>query len=100
MTEVEGKEGDGDSFLIDTSECSASESEMMGADFSGSEKSEKSPSKKEDKTDPFLKIKMHALLGMQTLFKVCSKAFTLHGLWHPIFPHFLTKPRPEIAQFL
>ena len=64
MSEVEQKD-DGDSFIIDTSECSASETEMIGGgELSGSEISEKVRSKKEDKTDPFLKIKMHALLGM------------------------------------
>jgi hypothetical protein len=36
------------------------------------------------------------MLSMQILFKVCNNAFNIGGLWHPIFPHFLIHPRPEI----
>lgn len=39
------------------------------------------------------------MLSLQVLFKVCNKAFNIGGMWHPIFPHFLSYPRPEILSY-
>lgn len=54
----------------------------------------------QEKNDNYFKIKMHAVHCLQTLFKSNNKAFGLRSLYHPIFPSFLTNPRPEIQSFL
>jgi hypothetical protein len=43
---------------------------------------------------------MHAVHCLQTLFKSNNKAFGLRSLYHPIFPSFLTNPRPDIQNLL
>jgi len=118
----EGEEQKSDSsFMIDTSEVSSSDGGVFSDNFGREEKEEPKsadestePTEAEVKSgkgssehsgrqaalakieDPFFKIKLHSMLSMQTLFRVCNKAFSIGGLWHPIFPHFLIHPRPEI----
>ena len=91
-------------FVMDTSEMSsdgapttaATKTTPMG---SGSANSQGSYQKQEH-DDNYFKIKMHAMSCLQTLFKYNNKAFNLNSLWHPIFPSYLTNPRPEIAAYL
>ena len=45
----------------------------------------------------YLKIKQHAILSLQTLFRVSNKAFTLKGMWLLIFPSILTSPSAAIS---
>ena len=79
-----------DSVLIDTSEIS--EPDLQARNSGGSVKSEQATA---DKEDNYFKIKTHAVACLQTLFKNNNKAFSLKSLYHPIFPSFLTNPRPE-----
>ena len=44
----------------------------------------------------YLKIKQHAVICLQTLFKNSNKAFTLKGMWLLIFPSILTSPNPQL----
>ena len=90
---------------MDTSEMSSDGGAQTTAatkttpEGSGSHNSQGSYHKQEHE-DNYFKIKMHAMSCLQTLFKYNNKAFNLNSLWHPIFPSFLTNPRPEIAAFL
>jgi hypothetical protein len=106
--------------MIDTSEVSSSDGGAFSDNFGREDKSEHKSAESTEPTeadaksgkgssehsgrqaalakmeDPFFKIKMHSMLSLQILFRVCNKAFNIGGLWHPIFPHFLIHPRPEI----
>jgi hypothetical protein len=43
----------------------------------------------------YLKIKQHAVICLQTLFRNSNKAFALKGMWLLIFPSILTSPNPQ-----
>ena len=100
----EEKGNDSAQFILDTSEMSsdggtnttATKTTPLG---SGSANSQGSYHMAEH-DDNYFKIKMHAMSCLQTLFKQNNKAFNLNSLWHPIFPSFLTNPRPEMAAYL
>lgn len=100
----ETKEQDLANFILDTSEMSSDGGANTTATKatphqSGSSNSLGSTNKLEQE-DNYFKIKMHAMLCLQSLFKHNNKAFNINSLWHPIFPSFLINPRPEIAAFL
>ena len=100
----ETKECDVANFVLDTSEMSSDGGANTAATRatphqSGSGTSQGSTHKLEQE-DNYFKIKMHAMLCLQSLFKHNNKAFNINSLWHPIFPSFLINPRPEIAAFL
>jgi hypothetical protein len=49
-----------------------------------------------EKNDNYFKIKQSAALCLQTLFKICNKAFTPQSLWLLVFPSILTSPQPYV----
>jgi hypothetical protein len=94
---VEEESKVGDTVLIDTSEISEPDL-TAGKNSGGSVQSTNDLAFNTDKEDNYFKIKTHAIACLQTLFKSNNKAFGLKSLYHPIFPSYLTNPRPELVQ--
>ena len=95
LIEEETKESKVEPMVIDTSEISEPDHNAQNSSGS-SQKAESIP----DKEDNYIKIKMHAIHCLQTLFKCNNTAFSLKSLYHPIFPSCLTNPRPEFISSL
>ena len=83
--ELKGESG---SFIIDTSEVSSSD----GGGLGNEKKGKTSPSSNDSITsiDPYQKIKNHAVLALQSLFKTNGKA--LFNYWQLLVPSHFIKP--------
>eukprot|EP00347_Sterkiella_histriomuscorum_P021491 403333793 len=94
--------GDGNSFIIDTSEMSSSDGgfndSFISSKSGGGNK--KSPSSNDSITssDPYQKIKNHAALCLQILLKHKNKS--LFNLWYLLFPSFFLRSPTEFTQYL
>ena len=86
--EEEELKSDSGSFIIDTSDISSSDKDAFGP--SGGYSSPSSNDSLTSSSDPYHKIKNHAILCLQYLFKFNNKA--LFNYWYLLFPSYLMKP--------
>ena len=84
--------------IVDTSEAYSSDNVQPAVKKEGNNSDGGfSSSSKTQEQDSYFKVKMHAMVCLQILFKANNKSFNINTLWHPIFPSFLIQPRPELA---